>query len=127
MSTSTRGHRQSGSHPRHRRAMRTKNQGTINGVKYAVMDGAGKIRAALSEATGEVLESLGTVRDSATARARDGLETVHETASDYVAQGKSQAHEAEAAVEETIRNQPLTSVLIAAGAGFLIGALWFRR
>src|SRR4029077_7242413 len=121
MSTSTKGHRNSGSH---RRAVRAKSQGSINGVKYAVMDGAGKIRAALSEATGEVLESLGTVRDSATAQARDGMETVHETAMAYVQQGKAHVHDAEAAVEKTIRNQPLTSVLIAAGAGFLIGAIW---
>lgn len=126
MSTSTKEHR-SGSHPRHRRAVGQKREGSINGVKFAVMDGAGKIKAALSEATGEVLESLGNVRDSATTHARDGLETMRDTAVDYVDQGKSQVHDAEAAIERTIRNQPLTSVLIAAGAGFLIGAIWCRR
>jgi len=119
MSTAGKGHRHTGSHRRTRQVRAARIPGSINGVKYAVRDGAGKIKAALSEATGEVFESLGDVRHAAAGQARDA-------ADDCVQRGRSQVQEAEAAIEKTIRNQPLTSVLIAAGAGFLIGALWRR-
>src|SRR5215467_3331453 len=82
MPTSGKRHRHSGAHRRLRPATGAKESGSINGVKHAVIDGAGKIKAALSEATGEVLESLGNVRDAAATGARERFNTVRESAGD---------------------------------------------
>lgn len=82
---------------------------------------------ATTPATGEVLHSLYKGCHQATDRARTGLENFRDAAVSYVAQGKSEAHNAEAAVERTIREQPLTSVLLATGVGVLMGAIWCRR
>src|SRR5579872_6789322 len=91
-------------------------------VKRAVMNGAGKIKTAVADATDDVLESLHGVRTHATAQARENLENLRDTAAGYVNDGRSQAEEAKALVEQKIRSQPVTSVLLAAGVGFLIGA-----
>jgi ElaB/YqjD/DUF883 family membrane-anchored ribosome-binding protein len=127
MSASTRKNRHVVAQMRHRRATAHRGAESINGVKSAVMGGAGKIRAALSEATGEVLESLGNVRNSATSGARERFNAARSTASDFLEQGKARAVDAEATVEKVVRSQPLTSLLIAVGAGFLFGAIWCRR
>ena len=96
-------------------------------VKRAVMNGAGRIKLAVADATGEVLDSLQDVRAHATEQARENLESLRDTAAGYIQQGRSQAREAEGLVEQKIRLQPLTSVVLAAGVGFVMGALWRRR
>lgn len=55
--------------------------------------------------------------------AKQVLEQVKEQATDYYARGKDKAKDMSAGTESMIREHPIKSVLIAAGAGLLVGAL----
>jgi len=99
----------------------------MNNMRDSVLDGAGDIKRAVGHATGRVLGSFKRARTRARRRAADNLQTVRDAALGYIGERKSQAQNAEASLERRIRRQPLTSVLVAAGAGFLMGALWHRR
>lgn len=59
--------------------------------------------------------------------AQDKLGEVKQKAAGYVDEGKQKVVRAEDQVESYIREQPLKSVLIAAGAGVLLGFLLSRR
>jgi ElaB/YqjD/DUF883 family membrane-anchored ribosome-binding protein len=52
---------------------------------------------------------------------------VRERAADYFAKGKEKAKSMQGATEEFIRENPVKSILIAAGAGLLVGFLLRRR
>lgn len=52
---------------------------------------------------------------------------VQERATEYLEQGKSKAADLRVKVEETVREHPIRSILITAGAGLLIGMLLRRR
>lgn len=59
--------------------------------------------------------------------ARQVAGQVRERATQYLEHGKTAATDMRAKVEDTVREHPLKSVLIAAGAGLLIGMLLRRR
>ena len=70
------------------------------------------------------LQAMGeTVRDAA----QETLGRVGETASECCAQGRDKVHGIACACEQFIRQKPLTSVLLAAGVGLLLGRFWNRR
>jgi ElaB/YqjD/DUF883 family membrane-anchored ribosome-binding protein len=48
-------------------------------------------------------------------------------ASGYYEDGRDKVQQVERSVEQFIRQQPLKSLLIAAGIGMLLGGLWMRR
>lgn len=52
---------------------------------------------------------------------------LRETASEYYEQGKDKFGEVERSIENFIKEQPLKSLLIAAGAGWLLGRYCMRR
>ena len=52
---------------------------------------------------------------------------LRDTATEYYEQGKDKCREAEQSLEKFIKEQPLKSVLIAAGAGWLLGRFCMRR
>jgi ElaB/YqjD/DUF883 family membrane-anchored ribosome-binding protein len=52
---------------------------------------------------------------------------MRENASDYYDQGRDRLHDVVGTVEQFVRQQPFKSVLIAAGAGWLLGRFWRRR
>lgn len=52
---------------------------------------------------------------------------VRERAADYLAKGKDKAKSMQGGTEEFIRENPVKSILIAAGAGLLVGFLLRRR
>ncbi len=58
---------------------------------------------------------------------REKYEDIKDHASDYYDQGRAKAREWEGALEDYIRDYPLQSLLIAAGAGVLLGMLLRRR
>jgi ElaB/YqjD/DUF883 family membrane-anchored ribosome-binding protein len=64
-----------------------------------------------------------TVRDAA----QEKLGQVGEKASAYYEQGRDKAHGIACACEQFLRERPLASVLMAAGAGWLVGRFWKRR
>lgn len=74
-------------------------------------------------AKGVAQEKLGDVMNRATEYCDDG----RQKSSEYYRQGKRMVAEVEDRVEGYIREKPLQSVLIAAGAGALLGFLLTRR
>ncbi len=59
--------------------------------------------------------------------AQEVVAGVKEQAADYYARGREKAKIAQESTEQYIRENPIKSVLIAAGAGILIGWLLKRR
>lgn len=74
-----------------------------------------------------VREDLGQLGRAATNVAHEKLGEAKRYADENLEQGKQKASEIEDQLEEYIRNKPLKSVLIAAGAGALIGYLLGRK
>jgi len=56
-----------------------------------------------------------------------GTEALRQSAREYMAKGKEKALELEEGFEGVIQENPIRSILIAAGVGALIGALICRR
>lgn len=74
----------------------------------------------------EVGENVRDMAGSAKEMARDTINRVRDTASDAYQQGKERAVRWQDDLESTIREKPLTSILIAAGVGMVVGFLWRR-
>jgi len=68
-------------------------------------------------------EKIGELRDTASEK----MGELRDSASEYYERGRDRMYEAEQTVEDYIREQPLKSVLIAAGVGFVLGACYLRR
>jgi len=83
---------------------------------------AGSLRDTASE-VGENLRNLGSqVRDQATEK----YENVRQQANEYYEQGRQRAMEMEQTLEDYVQEKPIQALLIAAGAGMLLGLLWKR-
>jgi ElaB/YqjD/DUF883 family membrane-anchored ribosome-binding protein len=76
----------------------------------------------VQEVEKDLKEMGGTVRDAA----REKLGEVGETASKYYAEGREPVHGIACACEQFLHKRPLTSVLIGAGVGWLLGRFWKR-
>ncbi len=59
--------------------------------------------------------------------AHEKLDEFQENASAVYGQGRDKVREATRTLERFIAEQPLTSVLIAAGVGLFLGRFWMRR
>ena len=75
------------------------------------------------EVTEDLQKMGGTVRDAA----QEKLGQVGEKASEYCEQGREKVHGVACACEQFLRQRPLTSVLLAAGVGWLLGRFWKHR
>ena len=75
------------------------------------------------EVTGDIQKMGGTVRDAA----QEKLGQMGEIAAEYCEQGQDRVHGVACACEQFLRQRPLTSVLLAAGVGLLLGRFWKRR
>lgn len=128
MRTKTLNGRETGqAHSRHRRASKVRrHQHLMNGLHEAAKEGAGKVKDAVVDAGEEVWSRLNEAGNEAGMRARDRIGDLRDSASACVEHGRSRAHDFETAIERTIRTQPLTSVMVAAGIGCFIGFLWRR-
>src|SRR5690606_31745161 len=78
------------------------------------------------ESAAEVKENLRDLGSQARAAAQEQYDQLRQQANDYYEQGRVRAQEWEQGVEDYIREQPVKSMLIAAGVGLLLGALWKR-
>ena len=81
----------------------------------SIRDMGGKAKEAASE-------QMNQLRDSANEYYQQG----REKAMEYYEQGRERATEMEQDLENYIREQPIKSVMIAAGVGMLLGILWRR-
>ena len=75
------------------------------------------------EVTEDLQKMGGIIRDAA----QEKLGQVGDKAAEYYGQGQEKVHGAACACEQFVRQRPLTSVLIAAGVGWLLGRFWKRR
>lgn len=75
----------------------------------------------------KVAESLRDLGQQAKVTARDGLGSLRENAQDYYVQGKRKVSELEEGLEKYVQDRPIKSLLIAAGAGLLIGLMLRRK
>jgi len=70
------------------------------------------------------------VRDLGAAAKRtvaDSADVLRETAHEYMEQGRAKAREAGESVQHKVVEKPITSVLMAAAVGFILGIFWVRR
>ena len=71
----------------------------------------------------DLRDTVGAVRDVAS----EQYENVRQRAADYVQQGRERVEEWEEGLEGYIKDNPIRALMIAAGAGLLLGLLWRRR
>lgn len=98
------------------------------------MDNPGESTAGDTSSTVENIrekaEEVGqTIRDmgqQARETARQKYEDLRQQAGEYYETGRQHAMEWEQSLEDYVRYQPVKSLLIAAGVGVLLGALWKR-
>jgi ElaB/YqjD/DUF883 family membrane-anchored ribosome-binding protein len=80
-----------------------------------------------SEQASAVSKDIQGMGDVAKDVAQEKLEEFQENASAVYEQGRGKVREATRTLERFIAEQPLTSVLIAAGVGLFLGRFWMRR
>jgi len=99
---------------------------------------AGEIRQNVQElgsaARDAAEQAAGQFRDTATQRAAELRDAAAEqvcgmrdAAGEYIEMGRERAMGFEKTIEQRIREKPLQSMLIAAGVGLVVGAIWIRR
>jgi len=81
----------------------------------------------LKQKAAQVAESLRELGQQAKVTARDGFGYLRENAQGYYVQGKRKAGEWGESLEQRVQEKPVQSLLIAAGAGLLIGLLLRRK
>jgi len=59
-------------------------------------------------------------------RVQERIGDIKDQANEYYEQGRQRAQEWEQSLEDYVREQPIKSLLIAAGVGLVLGAIWKR-
>ena len=83
--------------------------------------------ASVAEHASTVAQDVRELGNAAKRTVADGAEVIRETANEYFEQGRAKAREAGETVQTKVAEKPLTSVLMAAAVGFVVGILWVRR
>lgn len=86
-----------------------------------------ELREDLRDTANDVRRGVQEIGNKARQVAEEQIENLRETASEYVEQGRNKALEWEDSLESQIRDEPMKSMLIAAGIGFVAGFLLLRR
>ncbi len=95
----------------------------INETAGTAHDVVDKVRDKASEVGSQVRDIGNRVRDAAT----ETYGEVRDQTKGYIEQGKHAAQEWEQSLEDYVQAKPLQAILVAAGAGLLLGLLWKRR
>ena len=74
-----------------------------------------------------VAEDIKDLGAAAKRTVADSADALRETANEYLEQGRAKAREAGERVQQQVGDRPMTSVLLAAAVGFVLGMLWVRR
>ena len=80
-----------------------------------------------SDGPGTITQTLHDVGSAARHLAEERMEAIRDRAGEYVDEGRTRIRDAAENVQSRVQDQPLKSLLIAAGIGFFLGALWMRR
>lgn len=80
----------------------------------------------IREKAQEVGQTIRDVGQQARETAQQQYENLRRQAGEYYETGRQQAMEWEQSLEDYVRQQPVKSLLIAAGVGVILGALWKR-
>jgi len=81
----------------------------------------------LGSKVAKVKEDLQEVGGTVKNAAQEKLGQVRKKAAEYGEQGRDKVHGVACACEQYLRARPLTSVLVAAGVGWLLGRFWKHR
>ena len=81
-----------------------------------------QIKDKASEMVDSVRDTASQMRDTAS----EQYQAAKETATEYYQAGREKAVEWEEQLENYVREQPVKALLIAAGVGAIIGAIWKR-
>jgi ElaB/YqjD/DUF883 family membrane-anchored ribosome-binding protein len=103
-------------------SVRTKRQAAANGGR-SDRPASGRLRKQATAVSKDLQAMGGTARDAA----QEKLGQLRDNASEYFEQGRDKAHQVERTLAQFILDQPLKSILIAAGVGLLLGRFWMRR
>jgi len=101
--------------------------GSTTHAGQGIRETAGEFAQNVQKTASETLERAREKGQEMTERAREGFESLRETTSEYLEQGREKAQDLGQTLERQIRSQPMMAILVAAGLGFLVGALWSRR
>ena len=74
-----------------------------------------------------VTQDLQELGGMAREMAQEKVAQLRASASEYCEEGRDKVQQVERGFEQFVRQQPLKSILIAAGVGMLLGGLWMRR
>ncbi len=80
----------------------------------------------IREKAQELGQGLREIGQQARTAAQEQYENLRQQASEYYETGRQHAMEWEQSLEDYVRQQPVKSLLIAAGIGVILGALWKR-
>ena len=83
---------------------------------------AAQIKEKASEVVSGIKDMGANVRDAAA----EQYDHLRDTATEYYQSGRDKAMQWESQVEDYVREQPIKSLLMAAGVGVLLGVLWKR-
>jgi ElaB/YqjD/DUF883 family membrane-anchored ribosome-binding protein len=81
----------------------------------------------LREKASEVGQNVRELGGQAREAAREQYDRLRGRAEEYYDRGRERAMEWEQGLEEYVQEQPIKSLLIAAGVGMLLGFFWRRR
>jgi ElaB/YqjD/DUF883 family membrane-anchored ribosome-binding protein len=81
----------------------------------------------LRERAATIAKDVHNVGDAAKKVAIDSADAVRDTAREYLDEGTMRIRHLGDTAYTQLRDQPIKAVLIAAGIGFLLGAIWTRR
>lgn len=84
-------------------------------------------RDTIADRASTITKDFHEVGDAAKRIATDSVDALRETANQYLDEGRSRARHLGDNVQAKVQEQPVKSLLIAAGLGFLLGAIWIRR
>ena len=82
--------------------------------------------AQLKEKAQEVKDNLREMGSQARDVAKEQYENLRSQANEYYEQGRERINEYTESLEQYVQEQPIKSLLIAAGVGVLLGILWKR-
>jgi len=98
----------------------TGNQSTMGSQSGASSDD-------LRRKAGDVKQSVQELGSVAKQAANEKMGEIRDSANEYYEMGRERVYDYEQSLEDYVREQPVKSVLIAAGVGFLFGACYMRR